>query len=101
MALWRGGNVHHVRRSGAKHLTQFGKALRNAETFTKLLRHEQFQIAKRHNAAIRNPADSMHMLIGDFAAPDYGDAKHLLFRCQRIKDRGRFEASTRSSLPLD
>jgi len=29
----------------------------------------------------------MYMLVGDFAATDYCDAKHVLFRCQRSEVR--------------
>src|SRR5438034_7982993 len=76
MALRRSCNVNDVRGRRLQHFLQIGKAFRNAKAAPQLLRHEQFPIAKGNNFAIRNPMNRLHMLVGNFAATDYRDAKH-------------------------
>jgi hypothetical protein len=63
-------------RSG-KHLLCVGEDARNCEALGELLCHEGFLIANCNDAAVRNSSDGVYMLVGNFAATDYGDAKHL------------------------
>jgi hypothetical protein len=78
MTLGRRCNVDHLRLSTSEHLGQVGKALRHVYSLTQLSGHEQFSIAKGYNRAIRNPSDSLHVLISHFAATDYGYTKHCI-----------------------
>jgi hypothetical protein len=68
--------VNDVRTARSEHFVNIGKALRNAKPFTELFGHERFQIAKSDYAAIGNSADRLDMLIRNFTATNYCDAKH-------------------------
>ena len=74
MALRRRSNVDNIRLDQTKHFLHGRKAFRNTEPLAQLLGHEQLPIADRNDLAIRNPMDCMHMLIGNFAATDDGNA---------------------------
>jgi hypothetical protein len=83
MTLRRRGNVDNIWLYRLQHLFQIGKAFGDSEPLAQLFRHEQLVVANRHDLAIGNPTDGMHMLIGDFAATEYADAKH----CPEIRDQ--------------
>ena len=77
-----------VRRSRLQHVPRIGKALGDSKTFSQLFGHERFLIAQCYNLAIRNPADGLYMLIGDFAATDYRDTEHSFQRSEsEVRDQ--------------
>jgi hypothetical protein len=86
MALGRSRNVHDIGTDDVQHFLQIRKAHSNPTALTQLLGHERFPIAKSDNFAVRNAVDGLHMLVGDLATADEGDAKHLLLRGQRSED---------------
>src|SRR5947207_772963 len=76
MALWRGGDVNHIRRGRLHHLLRIRKTCRDPKAFPQLLCHQRFLIAQGYNLALRNPMDRVDVLVGDFAATDYRYTEH-------------------------
>src|SRR6266480_2508116 len=70
MTLWRRCNVDHLRLSTSEHFLQIRKAFGNVKALTQLFGHQQFSIAERDYSAIRNPSDSLHVLICHLSASD-------------------------------
>jgi hypothetical protein len=85
MALGRSGNVNDIGGGRLQHFPQIGETLANAEALAKLPGHKRFPIANGNNLTIRNTMDGLHVLIGNLAATDYGNAKHCV---QMTEDGG-------------
>src|SRR5437868_7952816 len=71
MALWRGGDVNHIRRGRLQHLLRIGKTCRDPKAFPQLLCHQRFPIANRYNLAVRNAMNGLNMLVGTLSATNY------------------------------
>src|SRR6266404_2743452 len=85
MALWRRRNVKDVRNGRLEHLFKIRKTFRNSKAFPQLFGHEQFLIADGYNPATGDTLDGMHMLVGNLATTNDGNAKHR-FRWLRADD---------------
>src|SRR5215471_8423959 len=94
MALRRRCDVNDIRRGSFQHLAYIGEALQNAKPFTELSGHERFQIRESNDVAARDSTNRPDMLICDFTATDYCNAKHLI--CVRSRHWSR---TARQMLP--
>jgi hypothetical protein len=82
-------------------LCQIRKTLRDPKSLSKLPGHQHFLIAECHYLASRNTADSLHVLIGDLTAADYGNTKHrsTVFRFELRQKRSHRFVQAYSWLP--
>src|SRR5438105_1053003 len=77
MAGRRSCDVNHIRVGGFEQFTYVVETLLYPETFLELLCHEGFPITNADNFTAANPTDLGCMGIGDFAATDDCDLKHV------------------------
>ena len=74
MSLRGRGDVNDIRLRGFQHLLCVGENARNPEAFGQLPGHEPFAVADRNDFAVGNATDGLHVLVGDFSAPNDGNS---------------------------
>ena len=78
--------MHNLRARRPQHLFQIRKRRWDAEAFCQLSCHQRFLVTDRHEAAVWNPSDRLHMLVGDLAATHERYSQHRLLELIEKRD---------------
>src|ERR1700733_2309493 len=70
-------DVNHVRAGLIQKLRQLGEAAFHREAVIELLSHQRLTIAHSNDLAVLDALDLQGVEVGDFAAADDGDFKHI------------------------
>ena len=64
--------MNNIGPGSPQHFVKIGETCCYVGSFPQLFRHQQLAIAQTDDDTIRDAPDSLHMLVGNLSATDYG-----------------------------